>query len=108
MEIFGLKVAKNRPKSTKILWMIQKIFEKFFFAFLESPYFNSQKKAIKFFSADFPLYDGLGLKKFFEKKNFFEKNFFPQKVSIWFNSQSAASFLPSVNPPNIVQSNCKI
>ena len=59
-----------------------KNFRKFFFAFLESPYFNSQKKAIKFFSADFPLYDGLGLRKFFEK------NFFGPKVSKWSNSKS--------------------
>ena len=65
-----------------------KIFEKIFFAFLESPYFNSQKKAIKFFSADFPLYDGLRLRKIFEKKKFFEKCFFAQKVSKWFNSKS--------------------
>ena len=66
LEIFRLKISRNRPKSAKILWMIQKIFENFFFAFLESTYFNSQKKAIKFFSADFPLYDGLRLRKFFE------------------------------------------
>ena len=41
-----------------------KIFRIFFFAFLESTYFNSRKNAIKKFSADFPLYDALGLRKF--------------------------------------------
>ena len=40
--------------------MIQKFFD-FFFAFLESTYFNLRKNAIKIFLADFPLYDGLGL-----------------------------------------------
>ena len=45
--------------------MIQKFFKKFFFVFLESTYFNSRKNAIKKFSADFPLYDGLGLFKHF-------------------------------------------
>ena len=43
-----------------------KIFQKFFFAFLESTFFNSRKNAIKNFSADFPLYDGLGLRKNFK------------------------------------------
>ena len=46
--------------------MIQKFFENFFFAFLESTYFNSRKNAIKKFSVDFPLYDGLGLRKIFK------------------------------------------
>ena len=57
--------------------MIQKNFD-FFFAFFESTYFNSQKKAIKFFSADFPLYDGLRLRKFFEifRKKCFLKTIF--------------------------------
>ena len=53
--------------------MIQKIFEIFFFAFLESTYFNSRKNAIKKFSADFPLYDGLGL--FFSNFFFLIKKF---------------------------------
>ena len=60
---------QNSQKSTKIdqnLWMIQKFFKNFFFAFLESTYFNSRKNAIKKFSADFPLYDGLGLRKIFK------------------------------------------
>ena len=43
--------------------MDPKIFRNFFFAFLESTYFNSRKNAIKKFLADFPLYDGLGLRK---------------------------------------------
>ena len=67
--------------------MIQKFFEKFFFAFLESIYFNSRKNAIKKFSANFALYDSLRLRKFFKKK-IFKKIFFAQKVSKWSNSKS--------------------
>ena len=40
--------------------------ENFFFAFLESRYFNSHKNAIKNFSTIFALYGGLALRKFFE------------------------------------------
>ena len=64
--------------------------EKFFFAFLESTYFNSHKNAIKNFSTIFALYGGLALRKFF-KKNFSAKNFFFVFLkSRYFNSQKNA------------------
>ena len=88
--------AQNRQKSTKItkiLWMIQKFFEKIFLAqtILNGPIRKVIIVKVKFEDLRNFFYYQVNQARHlenFSKKNFFEKNFFVQKVSKWSNSKS--------------------
>jgi hypothetical protein len=93
MEIFGLKVAKNRPKSPKFYGWSKNFSKKFFLAqtILNGPIRKVIIVKVKFEDLRNFFYYQVNQARHlenFSKKIFFEKIFFVQKVSKWSNSKS--------------------